>query len=46
MPDGSRKRRHCPNRVKRTWYARYRSIRFARRFFPCAEASTSRGDQG
>lgn len=32
MPDGKRKRRHCPNGVKRDWYAQYRAARFAQRF--------------
>lgn len=32
MPDGKRARRHCTNKAKRRWYARYRSIRFHRRF--------------
>jgi hypothetical protein len=32
MPDGKRKRRHSPNRAKRTWYAIHRARRFARRF--------------
>jgi hypothetical protein len=33
MPDGKRKRRHSENLSKRRWYARHRSLRFARRFF-------------
>jgi hypothetical protein len=32
LADGTRKRRHSPNQFKRLWYARHRSIRFARRF--------------
>jgi hypothetical protein len=32
MPDGSRKRRFSPNQARRQWYARYRSLRFGRRF--------------
>jgi hypothetical protein len=32
MPDGSRKRRCSTNLAKRRWYARYRSLRFNRRF--------------
>lgn len=32
MPDGKRKRRHSTNKAKREWYAKWRSIRFARRF--------------
>lgn len=32
MPDGSRARRHSSNVGRRAWYARYRSIRFMRRF--------------
>ena len=32
MPDGKRQRRHSINKAKRQWYARYRSIRFHRRF--------------
>ncbi len=32
MPDGKRNRRHSENKAKRQWYARYRSIRFHRRF--------------
>ena len=35
MPDGKRKRRHSPNRAKRQWYARYRALRFGRRFGLC-----------
>jgi len=31
MPDGRRKRRYSQNASKRTWYATYRSWRFARR---------------
>jgi len=31
VADGTRKRRHSSNRVKRQWYARHRAIRFARR---------------
>jgi hypothetical protein len=33
MPDGSRKRRHSIDPVKRHWYAQHRAMRFARRFF-------------
>jgi hypothetical protein len=33
MVDGTRKRRHSPNQIKRKWYARHRAIRFARRLF-------------
>jgi hypothetical protein len=32
MPDGKRKRRHSENKTRRDWYARYRSMRFSRRF--------------
>ena len=32
MPDGKRKRRFSTNAAKRQWYARWRSLRFARRF--------------
>ncbi|MFO0895882.1 MAG: hypothetical protein U0836_00515 [Pirellulales bacterium] len=32
MPDGKRKRRHSPNRCRREWYAKHRSVRFRRRF--------------
>ncbi len=32
MPDGKRKRRFSANRLKRKWYALYRSLRFRRRF--------------
>jgi len=32
MPDGRRKRRHSPNKSRRDWYARHRSVRFQRRF--------------
>ena len=32
MPDGKRKRRHSRNRAKNQWYARYRALRFGRRF--------------
>ena len=32
MPDGSRKRRFSSNQAKRQWYARYRALRFCRRF--------------
>jgi hypothetical protein len=32
MPDGKRKRRHSPQKARRDWYARYRSLRFQRRF--------------
>jgi hypothetical protein len=39
MPDGKRKRRHSSDRVKRAWYARYRCLRFARRFFQDVNAS-------
>jgi hypothetical protein len=38
MPDGKRKRRHSSDRAKRAWYARYRSLRFARRFLTDADA--------
>lgn len=30
--DGKRKRRHSENKAKRRYYARYRSLRFARRY--------------
>jgi hypothetical protein len=36
--DGSRKRRHSSNPVKRQWYARHRAIRFSRRFLAAAVA--------
>ena len=36
--DGSRRRRHSSNRVKRQWYARHRAIRFSRRFLAAALA--------
>ncbi len=32
MPDGKRKRRFSANDAKREWYARWRQMRFARRF--------------
>lgn len=38
MVDGTRKRRHSSNRVKREWYARHRAIRFSRRFLAAVEA--------
>jgi hypothetical protein len=38
MPDGSRKRRHSANCVKKQWYAHHRAIRFSRRFLGVASA--------
>jgi len=32
MPDGKRKRRFSANPAQREWYARWRQLRFARRF--------------
>jgi hypothetical protein len=32
MPDGTRRRRFSKNPARRSWYARSRALRFARRF--------------
>ena len=34
MPDGTRRRRHQGPPARRLWYARYRALRFRRRFSP------------
>jgi hypothetical protein len=41
MPDGKRKRRFSANRLKRKWYALYRSLRFRRRFIEQSEQDLS-----
>ncbi len=41
MPDGKRKRRFSANRLKRKWYALYRSLRFRRRLLEQSEQDFS-----
>jgi len=44
MPDGKRKRRHSSDAAERRWYARYRALRFARRFGLCELGDEATGD--
>ena len=41
MPDGKRARRHCTNKAKRQWYARYRSIPFSPPFWTRAKSPSA-----
>lgn len=45
MPDGKRKRRFSTNEAKRRWYARSRSMRFAKRFGGVSVTSTHNAEK-